>query len=63
MSQAETEESSQSIFYHPDFIAIIGQQPLIHYQFVITFLFIRRSCMLLGWDRLTGASLHVGTDG
>ena len=28
MSQAETEESSQSLLYNPDFLAIIGQQPL-----------------------------------
>ena len=38
MSQAETEESAQSLFYNPDFIAIIGQQPLIYYQ--LKFLYI-----------------------
>ena len=40
MSQTETEEPSKSIFDNADFIAIIGQQTLIHYQFVITFIFL-----------------------
>ena len=63
MSQAETEEPSQSLFYNPDFLAIIGQQPLTHYQLYNKEYFFRRSCMLLGWDRLIGGSLYVGIDG
>ena len=32
ISLAETEEPSQSLFYNPDFLAIIGQQLLTHSQ-------------------------------
>ena len=62
MSQAGTEESSQSIFYNPDFIAIVGKasHTIINNQFIII---IRRRCLFLGRDRLTRTPLYVGIDG